>query len=107
MSKETTKISAFFARIEGRVQGVGFRYTCMNEGQRLGLSGWVRNTADGNVEVWAEGTGEKLETLLRWLYRGPPRARIDTVHYEPCAPTGQYQGFAALLTTNGISEKHP
>ena len=87
------KISAFFARVEGRVQGVGFRYACMNQGQRLALSGWVRNTPNGDVEVWAEGPEEKLETLLRWLHRGPPGARVDTVHCENCVPTGQYRGF--------------
>ena len=85
--------SAFFARIEGRVQGVGFRYTCMNEGQRLGLSGWVRNTREGDVEVWAEGTEEKLETMLNWLHRGPPGARVVTVHYEKRLPTGKYREF--------------
>ena len=85
--------SAFFARIEGRVQGVGFRYSCMNEAQRLGLSGWVRNTSGGNVEVWAEGAEEKLEALLRWLHRGPPGSRVDAVHHETCLSTGQYRGF--------------
>ena len=85
--------SAFFARIEGRVQGVGFRYTCMNEGQRLALSGWVRNTPGGDVEVWAEGPKEKLDVLLQWLHRGPPGARVISVHHESCAPTGQYREF--------------
>ena len=93
MDKVNSDNSAVFARIEGRVQGVGFRYSCMNEGQRLGLSGWVRNTPGGDVEVWAEGAGEKLDALLKWLHRGPPGARIDAVHYEICPPTGQYRGF--------------
>ena len=93
MNKDNPKKSAFFARIEGRVQGVGFRYSCLNEGQRLGLSGWVRNTSEGNVEVWAEGTGEKLETLLQWLHRGPPGACVDTVNYNMCSPTGKYRKF--------------
>jgi len=93
MNKKNFKNFAFFARIEGRVQGVGFRYSCMNEGQRLGLSGWVRNTSGGDVEVWAEGAEEKLEALLNWLKRGPPGARVDAVHYEPCQPTGKYQKF--------------
>lgn len=85
--------SAFFARAEGRVQGVGFRYTCLHEAQRIGLSGWVRNARDGDVEVWAEGPKEKLDAMLQWLRRGPPGARVDTLHYEICAPTGQYRGF--------------
>jgi len=86
-------ISAISARIQGRVQGVGFRYTCMHEGQRLGLSGWVRNTREGDVEVWAEGTEEKLDALLKWLNRGPPGARVDMVHCEKVPPTGEYREF--------------
>ena len=93
MSKEKTTISAFFARVEGRVQGVGFRYSCVNEGQRLGLCGWVRNTPDRDVEVWAEGAGDKLEALLKWLHRGPPGSRVDRVHCETCPPTGKYRRF--------------
>ena len=93
MNKDDQKKSAFYALVEGRVQGVGFRYTCMNEGQRLGLSGWVRNAPGGDVEVWAEGTVEKLETLLKWLNRGPPGARVDTVKYDKCLPTGKYRKF--------------
>jgi len=65
----------------------------MNEGRRLGLMGWVKNTAAGDVEVWAEGPKEKLDVFLQWLHRGPPGARIITVHEEPCVPTGKYRGF--------------
>ena len=79
--------------MEGRVQGVGFRYSCKNEGQRLGLSGWVRNTHNGDVEVWAEGDEEKLETMLKWLRLGPPGARVDALHCEKCLATGQYRKF--------------
>ena len=93
MKKEDLKISAFFARVEGRVQGVGFRYTCMHEGQRLGLSGWVRNVPRGNVEVLAEGAEEKLEILSQWLHRGPFGARVDTVYFEKRPPTGKYKSF--------------
>jgi len=94
MNKEGNKTAAFFARVEGRVQGVGFRQSCMYEGQRLGLSGWVRNAANGDVEVWAEGAEEKLEALQNWLRRGPPVARVDTVRYEKKLPTGQYRRFS-------------
>ena len=90
---EKGEISAFSARVEGRVQGVGFRYSCLNEGQRLKVSGWVRNTWAGDVEVWAEGPKEKLDALLQWLRRGPPGARVDALHYDICRPTGKYRGF--------------
>jgi acylphosphatase len=86
-----SNFSAFSARIEGRVQGVGFRYSCIREGRRLGITGWVRNTQDGDVEVWAEGPADKLETLLQWLRRGPPGARVDNVRCEKAVPTGNYR----------------
>jgi acylphosphatase len=84
---------AFYALISGRVQGVGFRYSCCHEARRLGLSGWVRNTINGDVEVWAEGSREKLDALLAWLRQGPPGARVDAVHYDTRRPTGKHRDF--------------
>jgi acylphosphatase len=86
-------LAAFHAVIGGRVQGVGFRYTCCHEARRLGLSGWVRNRTDGDVEVWAEGSREKLDSFLLWLRRGPPGARVDRVQYNMCPPVGKYRDF--------------
>lgn len=88
--------AAFHACVSGRVQGVGFRYTCYNEARRLGLSGWVRNEPDGDVEIWAEGSAEKLDRFLQWLHRGPPGARIDRVNYEKHQPAG-YSAFEIKL----------
>jgi acylphosphatase len=85
--------AAVFARVEGRVQGVGFRYSCICEGRRLGLSGWVRNSPDGSVEVWAEGPAAKLDVLIAWLRHGPPYARVDRLDYEKRPPLGVYHGF--------------
>ena len=84
---------ALFALIRGRVQGVGFRYSAWHEARRLGLSGWVRNTPEGDVELWAEGSGEKLGALLRWLRRGPPGARVESVQHGVQTPRG-YRGFS-------------
>jgi len=66
-------------RIQGRVQGVFFRATTMEEAIRLGLKGWVRNCPDGSVEAVAEGAKEKLEELVRWCRHGPPGARVHDV----------------------------
>ena len=82
------KDAAFFAQIEGRVQGVGFRYSAIREAERLGITGWVRNTAGGKVEIWAEGPPEKLDRYGAWLYKGPPLSRVDTVKKEAAAPHG-------------------
>jgi acylphosphatase len=86
--------SAFFALVRGRVQGVAFRYSACHEAQRLGLTGWVRNTQDGDVEVFAEGPRGKLDALLHWLHRGPPSARVDSVRYELRSPLGVYRDFS-------------
>ena len=72
-------ISAFYALVHGRVQGVGFRYSAVREAHRLRINGWVRNASNGDVEVWAEGTPEKLASFLGWLKKGPQFSRIDSV----------------------------
>ena len=89
----TGGIGAFHAEISGRVQGVGFRYNCYHEARRLGLTGWVRNVPGGDVEVWAEGSGEKLERFLQWMRRGPPGARVDSVRVDRQPPGGAYSNF--------------
>jgi acylphosphatase len=65
--------------VRGRVQGVGFRWFVEREAHTLGISGWVRNRADGTVEVLATGTGEQLSNLHSSLRRGPRAARVDEV----------------------------
>jgi acylphosphatase len=70
---------AICAQVSGRVQGVGFRWTCSAEARRLGLRGFVRNLANGDVEVFAEGSAAKLESLLQWLHHGPPGAWVESV----------------------------
>jgi acylphosphatase len=65
--------------IRGRVQGVGFRWFVHREASELELSGWVRNTEDGDVEVVASGTPEDLAELRRSLRQGPRGSRVDNV----------------------------
>ena len=86
------KSAAFFARVSGRVQGVGFRYSAVNEAQRLRLCGWVKNAAYGDVEVWAEGPPDKLDLFLKWLKKGPQFSRVDSVDKIDQAPMG-YRSF--------------
>ena len=85
-------MNAFYARVSGRVQGVGFRYSAVREAKSLKLSGWVRNSSNGDVEVWAEGSPEALAEFLDWLHKGPEYSRIDSVDAVDKAPQG-YRGF--------------
>ena len=70
------------AYIEGRVQGVGFRYFTLQIAQDLDLTGWVRNRWNGRVEVMAEGELENLNQLLSKLRRGPLSAEVTHVDYQ-------------------------
>jgi acylphosphatase len=66
-------------RIQGRVQGVGFRYFTRRTARSLGLNGFVRNLPDGSVEAVAEGDEDRLTALERELRRGPSGARVESV----------------------------
>lgn len=81
------------AQISGLVQGVYFRDTTRQQAQALGVAGWVRNLADGSVEVLAEGPKAQLDTLLQFLHRGPQLARVDKVQAQWQAATGEFSGF--------------
>ncbi len=63
-------------RVDGRVQGVGFRAATRAQALSLGLRGHVRNLADDGVEVLAVGPQQALEALAQWLEDGPPTARV-------------------------------
>src|ERR1700685_1776486 len=65
--------------IQGRVQGVGFRWFVHREASELDLRGWVRNTEDGDVEVVAAGTAEDIAELRASLKKGPRGSRVDRV----------------------------
>jgi acylphosphatase len=69
--------------IQGRVQGVGFRWYVHREASELDLRGWVRNTEEGEVEVVASGTAADLAELRASLRRGPRGSRVDRLveHY--------------------------
>jgi acylphosphatase len=74
--------------VRGQVQGVGYRASCLRRASELGLGGWVRNRADGSVEVEAEGPAFQLNELRLWCEKGPDRARVSGVAVSQVAPTG-------------------
>ena len=66
----------------GRVQGVYYRAATADQAERLKLDGWVKNLVDGRVEVVAAGEPTAIAALVRWLWSGPPAARVVAVHME-------------------------
>lgn len=65
--------------ISGRVQGVGFRWFVEREAAQTGITGWVRNCDNGDVEVMATGTPDQHRSLRQKLQQGPRAARVDHV----------------------------
>jgi acylphosphatase len=87
------ELRAFRATVRGRVQGVGFRYSAVREAQSLRISGMVRNTSRGDVEVYAEAGPDALVAFASWLRQGPSGAHVHSVDLDWVPPTGAWQGF--------------
>jgi acylphosphatase len=79
VSKDSNEKQARRFVVRGRVQGVGFRWFVEREAHMLGIAGWVRNNADGSVEVLAIGSRDQLSGLRSRLRQGPRAARVDDV----------------------------
>ncbi|KAB2917807.1 MAG: acylphosphatase [Hyphomicrobiaceae bacterium] len=78
-SSSTSDRRTVRVRIEGRVQGVGFRYWTERVATELGLAGWVRNRRDGGVEAVFSGAADDVDEMLERCRDGPPSARVDFV----------------------------
>lgn len=76
-------------RVHGRVQGVFFRDSTRQRARRAGVSGWVRNAADGTVHAWLEGPPESVDGIIGWMRRGgPPSARVERVEERRATAQG-------------------
>ena len=82
------------AIVSGRVQGVSYRASTTSEARRLCVTGWVRNRADGSVELEADGPPEQIAALLAWCEHGPPAARVTDVAVEELPSTGRDAAFS-------------
>lgn len=91
MNQESS--SRLHAIVDGHVQGVGFRMFVMDQAQNLKLTGWVRNTRSGKVEVTAEGSRSNLDALLSKLRQGPRSAFVTDVKLEWQDATGEFNRF--------------
>ncbi|GBD25223.1 Acylphosphatase [bacterium HR30] len=79
--------------IHGVVQGVGFRFFVERHAKDLGLKGWVRNVANGAVEVLVEGPAEALDRLVQLCHQGPRGAMVESVRATWAAARGEFARF--------------
>jgi acylphosphatase len=85
-------------RIEGRVQGVGYRAWVESAALELGLAGWVRNRSDSSVEMMLQGPPERVANMLKNCEHGPPDAHVTKVEILG-EGVGTYDGFKIMPTT--------
>jgi acylphosphatase len=79
--------------IDGRVQGVAYRFFTEKFANRLGLTGWVKNLEDGRVEVLAEGPAESIGSFLDRLREGPSLAHVERFDVRREQATGEFSDF--------------
>jgi acylphosphatase len=85
--------------VSGRVQGVAFRQSAVDEAERVGgLSGWVKNLPDGRVELLVEGDRPRVEAMVGWCRRGPRLARVEDLQVALGTARGDLGPFAVAWT---------
>ena len=87
-----------YARVTGRVQGVGYRAFCADEATRLNITGYARNLDDGvTVEVVGESDEMTLRAYVERLREGPAFSRVDDVRFRWEDHTGEFRGFESVI----------
>lgn len=79
--------------VKGDVQGVFFRKNTKDVATDLSLTGWVKNTDKGDVEIFVQGSENKIEELISWCWQGPSKAVVETVEVKEAKPDHQIQEF--------------
>ncbi len=83
----------FEISISGKVQGVGFRYYVQKQAKTLNLTGWVRNSLDGGVIVMVQGNKVAIDTLIDYLWIGPPMSLVKSVYKVEMQILEEYSDF--------------
>jgi acylphosphatase len=79
--------------ISGRVQGVFFRSETKEKAKELGVFGWVKNLAEGQVEAVFEGERARVEEMVKWAKSGPPGAIVNDLDLSWEEYRGEFNGF--------------
>lgn len=82
--------------IKGKVQGVFYRATAKEIAEEIGVTGWIKNTSEGNVELMATGTEEQLIYLIDWCKQGPPKSIVSDVMVTKKEKEEAFKGFQIL-----------
>lgn len=77
MSKITRVVN-----VQGRVQGVGFRYFTTHQATKLGVTGYAKNLDDGSVEVMISGEEQRVQMLVEWLHKGPSSSKVNAISVD-------------------------
>ena len=93
MADVSVSMKRIHFRVRGMVQGVGFRYFCVREAERLHLVGFVRNQTDGSVEAEAQGSEDALAAFEKSLRVGPQQCKVEEIEQEERATLGSETGF--------------
>lgn len=81
-------------KIQGRVQGVGYRYSTHKKATSLQLKGWVRNCSDGSVEALFQGEPPSIEEIIRWCHHGPSGAIVHEIQAQVLSNEELFQEFS-------------
>ena len=79
-------IATRLVRVRGRVQGVGYRYACVQQARALGITGWVRNRMDDSVEAMLQGPPEQLDRMCDWMSNDVPAALVEAMEVAEMPP---------------------
>ncbi|MBN2395751.1 MAG: acylphosphatase [Candidatus Atribacteria bacterium] len=80
-------------KLSGRVQGVAFRYYARNKANQLGITGWIRNLDNGDVEAVFEGKNSLVLQMITWCKRGPSLAHVENIDIDWQTYTGEFNQF--------------
>lgn len=93
------RLECRLVRVWGRVQGIGYRASCIDQARALGVTGWVRNRMDESVEAMLQGSPEQLAQMCAWLEDGMPAALVERLEVtELPAPYPRFDRFERLPT---------